>query len=177
MAPNLWRPSRWASTCCALSAVAGRVRLVRAACALAAHEPGARLRSVRPFRRLQVEDRLDVDLAPMLGFVLSLLVFLVSSNLFGLKQLGMLVDRPTGYSCGGKGNAVPIGITSSGEIYFDNRIVDLRAVRARVEHKHREDPTLRVLIVTDQHAETGLLTEVVDQVRLGGIRDITLTTN
>jgi hypothetical protein len=31
--------------------------------------------------------------------------------------------------------------------------------------------------VTDRDAETGRLTEVVDQVRLGGIRDITFSTN
>jgi biopolymer transport protein ExbD len=119
-----------------------------------------------------------IDLAPMLDFVLNLLIFFIITAVF-VKELGLMVNRPAGgevQSTSGS-STIPINITAAGEIYVDNRVVDLRAVRANVERLYAVNPKSGVLIVTDKNAETGILTQVVDEVHLGGIYNITFTTN
>jgi biopolymer transport protein ExbD len=116
-----------------------------------------------------------IDLAPMLDFVLNLLIFFIIAAVF-TKELGLPLNRP-GRPDGSGGKVTPISITATNEIYVDGRLVDLRAVRANVERLRSADPETGVLIVADRNAETGTLTQVVDQVRLGGTYNITFSTN
>jgi biopolymer transport protein ExbD len=120
-----------------------------------------------------------IDLAPMLDFVLNLLIFFIITAVF-VRELGLSVNRPQGdvNTTPPKDGAgtIPISITATGEIYVDNRVVDLRAVRPNVERLFAVNPKSGVLIVTDKDAETGVLTQVVDQVHLGGIYNITFST-
>jgi biopolymer transport protein ExbD len=115
-----------------------------------------------------------IDLAPMLDFVMNLLIFFIITAVFA-KQLGMPVTRP---SSGGVGAAskeagsMLIAIDPTGEITIDDRIVDVRAVRANVERMHALKPENGVMIVADAKAGTGILVEVVDQVRQGGVENV-----
>jgi biopolymer transport protein ExbD len=120
-----------------------------------------------------------IDLAPMLDFVLNLLSFFIITA-GDNRELCLSVNRPQGDPSAvnnKEGGSIPISITASGEIYVDNRIVDVRAVRPNVERLFAVNPKAGVLIVTDKNAETGILTQVVDQVHLGGIYNITFSTN
>ena len=120
-----------------------------------------------------------IDLAPMLDFVLNLLIFFIITAVF-VKELGLAINRPQGSTEPTKSNelgSIPISITANGEIYVDNRVVDLRAVRPNVERLFAVNPKAGVLIIADRDAETGVLTQVVDQVHLGGIYNITFSTN
>ena len=51
-----------------------------------------------------------------------------------------------------------------------------QAVRANVERMSAINPESGVLILAQERAPTGTLVEVVDQVRLGGIENITFST-
>ena len=89
-----------------------------------------------------------------------------------------MMNRPGGTvtaAAGGAGS-IPITILAAGEIWVEGRVVDLRAVRANVERLHAVNPNNGVLIVADPTAPTGLVVEVVDQVHLGGIYNITFST-
>ena len=127
----------------------------------------------------QVGESHSIDLAPMLDFVLNLLIFFIITAVF-VKEMGLSVNRPSGDTqmtkADGSGS-IPISITASGEIYVDNRVVDIRSVRPNVERLFAVNPKAGVLIVADKDAETGVLTQVVDQVHLGGIYNITVSTN
>ena len=72
--------------------------------------------------------------------------------------------------------SIQIQILESGEIWVDNRPVDVQAVRANVERMSAINPESGVLILAQERAPTGTLVEVVDQVRLGGIENITFST-
>jgi biopolymer transport protein ExbD len=50
-------------------------------------------------------------------------------------------------------------------------------VRANVERMSAIDPETGVLVMADEHAPTGTVVEVVDQVHLGGIYNITFSTS
>jgi Biopolymer transport protein len=117
-----------------------------------------------------------IDLAPMLDFVLNLLIFFIITAIF-VKEFGISVNRPQELAqSNSEGSSIQIQVLSSGEVFVDNRLVDIRAVRANVERLKALKPEAGVLVLADSAAQTGVLMSVVDQVRLGGIYDITFST-
>jgi len=119
-----------------------------------------------------------IDLAPMLDFVTNLLIFFIITAVF-VKESGVEVNRPTGaeqQQQDTESKSITIQILDNGEVWIDNREVDVRAVRANVERVSAVDPQRGVLVIATEHAPTGTLVEVVDQVHLGGIYNITFST-
>jgi biopolymer transport protein ExbD len=118
-----------------------------------------------------------IDLAPMLDFVINLLIFFIITAVF-VKESGLLVNRPTAFEQQQENEleSIQVQILNNGEIWVDNRVVDARAVRANVERLSAVSPDAGVLIIAQEEAPTGVLVQVVDQVHLGGIYDITFTT-
>jgi biopolymer transport protein ExbD len=124
-----------------------------------------------------VQESTGIDLAPMLDFVVNLLIFFIITAVF-VKESGLEVNRPTSFEQPDESDAesIQIQILEDGEIWVDNRAVDVRAVRANVERMSAVNPDSGVLILAQERAPTGVLVEVVDQVHLGGIYNITFTT-
>jgi biopolymer transport protein ExbD len=120
-------------------------------------------------------DHHGIDLAPMLDFVINLLIFFIITAVF-VKDSGLDVRRPTSVDDRGAKPAPTIAIFASGEITIDGRSVDARAVRANIERIRATDPSAGVVIVAEAHAPTGTLVGVVDEIHLGGIDDITFST-
>jgi biopolymer transport protein ExbD len=124
-------------------------------------------------RHYRQEETSGIDLAPMLDFVMNLLIFFIITAVF-TKELGLTLNRA--------GAAAPdttketssllVTIRASGEIWIEDRIVDVRAVRANVERLHVQKPETGVLIVADKDAAAGLVVQVVDQVRQGGVQNV-----
>jgi biopolymer transport protein ExbD len=118
-------------------------------------------------------DSTGIDLAPMLDFVMNLLIFFIITAVFA-KEMGLQVNRPSG----GAGAAeketgsLLINIDEGGEIYVGDRVVDIRAVRANVEQMHALEPDNGVLIVAHPKAGTGVVVAVTDQVRQGGVTNV-----
>jgi biopolymer transport protein ExbD len=102
-----------------------------------------------------------IDLAPMLDFVINLLIFFIITAVF-VKESGLTVNRPTSFETppeNQENKTIQIQILDNGEVWVDNRAVDVRAV-----------------ILAQDNAPTGTLVQVVDEVHLGGIYNITFTT-
>ncbi|MSQ98043.1 MAG: biopolymer transporter ExbD [Xanthomonadales bacterium] len=119
-----------------------------------------------------------IDLAPMLDFVINLLIFFIITAVF-VKEFGLNVNRPTSFEQKNKDDqkGIQIQVLNNGEIWIDGRAVDVRAVRANVERMSAIDPDTGVLLLANEQAPTGTVVEVVDQVHLGGIYNITFTTS
>jgi biopolymer transport protein ExbD len=115
-----------------------------------------------------------IDLAPMLDFVLNLLIFFIITTSF-VREAGVTVSRPTAHTAvhDESGNIL-IAIRSNGEIWMDRRQVDLREVRPTIERLHIERPEDSVVVIADKAAKSGLLAQVMDEVALGGIRDVAI---
>ena len=115
-----------------------------------------------------------IDLAPMLDFVMNLLVFFIITAVFA-KEVGIEVSRPgSGASSdtGKESKSMIVTIYGTGDIEIEGRMVDARAVRANVERMHALKPENGVMVVADAKAGTGILVEVVDQVRQGGVTNV-----
>jgi biopolymer transport protein ExbD len=123
------------------------------------------------------QEHTGIDLAPMLDFVTNLLIFFIITAVF-VKESGLEVNRPTSFEQPEEtdNESIQIQILENGEIWVDNRAVDVQAVRANVERMSAVSPESGVLILAQERAPTGTLVEVVDQVHLGGIQNITFTT-
>jgi len=119
-----------------------------------------------------------IDLAPMLDFVINLLIFFIITAVF-VKESGLIVNRPTSFETppdSEENKTIQIQVLANDEIWIDNRVIDARAVRANVERQKAIAPDSGVLIIANEQASTDIVVQVVDQVHLGGIYNITFST-
>ena len=119
-----------------------------------------------------------IDLAPMLDVVINLLIFFIITAVF-VKATAVEVSRPTGFEQPNEDDSksIQIQVLDNGEVWVDNRAVDVRAIRANVERMSAVNADSGVLILANEMAPTGVVVSVVDQVHLGGIYNITFTTS
>ena len=115
-----------------------------------------------------------IDLAPMLDFVMNLLIFFIITTSF-VKEAGIQVDKPFATTAihEDSGNIL-IAIRQNGEVWMDRRQVDLREVRPMIERLHIERPDDMVVILADKASPAGMLANVMDQVKAGGIKDVAI---
>ena len=131
-------------------------------------------------RHSDPEDPTAIDLAPMLDFVLNLLIFFIVTAVF-VQEVGMKVSRHGGGANGPASaketGSISVVVKQRGEVLVDNREVDVRAVRANVERLHAQKPDWGVMVTAEQTAPTGLLVAVIDQVRQGGVENVSFGTS
>jgi biopolymer transport protein ExbD len=120
-----------------------------------------------------LEEQHGIDLAPMLDFVLNLLIFFIVIAVF-VKEIGITVSKPNNQKSEKKAGSIFVAVRPNGEIWFEKRVVDLRAVRANVERAHAEKPDDAVVVIADKQAPTGVVVQVMDQVRQGGVENVSL---
>ena len=127
-------------------------------------------------RHVEETDETGIDLAPMLDFVLNLLIFFIITTSF-VKEAGIVVNKQEALTAESKesGNIL-IAIRPNGDIWMDKRRVDLKEVRPSIERLHVERPEDTVVIIADRESQTGVLTQVMDQVKLGGVSEVSIAT-
>ena len=129
---------------------------------------------MRSQRHVPDREETGIDLAPMLDFVLNLLIFFIITTSF-VKEAGITVNRPeTETAMHRDSGNILIAIRPNGEVWMDRRQVDLRDVRPIIERLHVERPDDTVVITADKSSTAGLLAQVMDQVKLGGIKDVAI---
>lgn len=117
----------------------------------------------------------DIDITPMLDIVFIMLIFFIVTTSF-VKESGVTVSRPSAQTAEEKkGSNILLAIRANGEIWIDRRAIDVRAVRPNIERMKAENPEGAVIIQADEFSPTGLLVKVMDQVRLAGITNISIS--
>ncbi len=125
-------------------------------------------------RRKNQEEDAGIDLTPMLDVVFIMLIFFIVTTSF-VKESGLDVNRPSASTAKKKERAsILVGISQTGDIWIQKRRVDIRSVRANIERLHAESPEGTVVIQADKMSETGILVEVMDQIRLAGVESISV---
>ena len=125
-------------------------------------------------RHLPAQDDTEIDMTPMLDIVFIMLIFFIVTTSF-VKEAGVTVSTPQAQTAAQQENAnIFIAITAEGEVWIDRRPVDPRSVRAIVARLHADNPEGSVIIQSDEAAATGMLVEVMDQVRLAGVEGIAI---
>jgi biopolymer transport protein ExbD len=113
-----------------------------------------------------------LNMTPLIDMVFILLIFFAVNASF-VKEAGVEIERPSARSAVIQEQAnIMIAVTENGEVWVDRQRVDPRSVRGHVERLHAENPEGAVVILADDKSQTGLVIEVLDQVRLAGIENV-----
>lgn len=118
-----------------------------------------------------------IELTPMLDVVFIMLIFFIVTTSF-VKESGIEVSRPNATSAEKQERAsIFIAIDNKGQIWLQKRKLEIDAVRANIEKLHAESPEGTVVIQADKQSETGILVKVMDQIRLAGVKNISVATS
>lgn len=115
---------------------------------------------------------MDINITPMLDIVFIMLIFFVVTTSF-VKETGIDPRRPVAETTAPQPRAnILIGIDPQGSIYMNSRAVSLADVRRLVEETVNEIPESSAILIADEVAPSGVMLDVMDQVRLGGVAKI-----
>ena len=125
-------------------------------------------------RRHAATDEAEINITPMLDIVFIMLIFFIVTTSF-VKETGVDPSRPTAETAATKprGNIL-IGVDVNDRIWMNKRNVSLSEIRQQVEDAVTENPESSAIIVSDRESATGLVIEIMDQVRLGGVTEIAI---
>jgi biopolymer transport protein ExbD len=125
-------------------------------------------------KRKRSSDALEINMGPLIDLVFLLLIFFLVTTTF-VKETGLEVHRPSAKTAERKEKStILIGISKEGTIYMENRIIDIRSVRANVEKLLAENPESGVIVVADKKSQTGVSVNVIDQCRLAGAKGVSI---
>jgi len=123
-------------------------------------------------RRDKPVDEMDINITPMLDIVFIMLIFFIVTTSF-VRETGIDPQRPVAETATEQGHAnILIGIDSDGQIWVNRQIVQVSDVRLLVENAVNENPESSAVLITDEEAATGIMLDIMDQVRLGGVANI-----
>ncbi len=116
----------------------------------------------------------NVNLTPLIDMVFILLIFFLVTASF-TKESGIEVDRPSAKTATRQEQGtLIIGVNEIGEVWIEGKKVKLRSVRAHVERLTAQNPEGTVIIMADKKSNTGVTIDVLDQVRLAGVSNVSI---
>jgi len=117
---------------------------------------------------------IELNMGPLMDLVFLLLIFFIVTTTF-VKETGIEVHRPSAKTASKQvKSTILIGVSKEGTIYMENRIIDVRAVRANIEKALAETPEAGVIVVADKKSNTGVVVNVIDQCRLAGAKGVSV---
>ena len=127
---------------------------------------------MRPQRHAPESEDHGIDLAPMLDFMTNLLIFFIITTSF-VKEAGISVNKEEALTAEARehGN-IMIAVTPAGDLWMDRQQVDFRRMRTMIERLAIERPDDSVVILADKASRAGVVARVMDEVKLGGIRNV-----
>jgi len=121
------------------------------------------------------EEESEINITPMMDIVFIMLIFFIVTTSF-IKETGIDPNRPEAETAkrAELGNIL-IAIAPNDRIWMNKTPIELEAVKIMMELAHAENPESSVVVVADELASTGLVLDVMDQIRLSGISKISLS--
>ena len=125
-------------------------------------------------RRRKPEEEGEINITPMLDIVFIMLIFFIVTTSF-VKEPGIDPVRPYAMTAATKerGN-IMIAVSHEDQIWMNKNRVELAGVRQLVEAARAENPESSVIIVADESASTGIVIDLMDQVRAAGVTSVAL---
>jgi biopolymer transport protein ExbD len=117
-----------------------------------------------------------LDIAPLVDVVLNLLLFfMLTYHLIDEPAIKVrLPDSRTAESMTEISRTITI--TKNGELYFMDRRVDLKNLRAAIQNSLLERKKGFLRIKADKEVDVGLLVSVIDEVRLSDVKTFSIVT-
>ena len=126
-------------------------------------------------RRHAHTEEAEINITPMLDIVFIMLIFFIVTTSF-TKETGADVIKPEAdQAISLRNGTILIGIKSNDDIWMSKRLIELREVRQMVERAKSENPEGSVVIIADKGSKIGVVTQVMDQVRLAGVEGVSIS--
>ena len=126
-------------------------------------------------RRRARQDDTEINITPMLDIVFIMLIFFIVTTSF-TKETGADISKPLAdQAVRLQKGTILVGIRSNDEIWMNKRNIEIREVRSMVERAKAENPEGSVVIVADKGSRIGVVTQVMDQVKLAGVQGIAIS--
>ncbi len=110
------------------------------------------------------QDRIDVNISPMIDMVFILLIFFIVTTVFveekGLRANNLGLDGDPSLT-----EQIKLLVSSQGQIYSEGREIGLGGVRATVRNRMQRD-LLPVLVEVESGAPSGIMVRVMDEVKI-----------
>jgi biopolymer transport protein ExbD len=125
-------------------------------------------------RHAENPEEAEINITPMMDIVFIMLIFFIVTTSF-VRETGIDPNRPEAVTAieQERGN-IHIGVSADDQIWMEQRPIELAAVRRMVEQARSEIPESTVIILADEGASTGVVIDLMDQIRLGGILNISV---
>jgi len=126
-------------------------------------------------RHKSAEEEADIDMTPMLDIVFIMLIFFIVTTSFA-KEKALEVQRPKDQQqqTNNKSNAVSILIDETGQIFMNNRLVDIERVNANIQNYLAEVETDIAVVKAAKGAPHGIVVRVLDQAAEAGISTLSV---
>ena len=122
----------------------------------------------------EADEEDSIDVTPMLDVVFIMLIFFIVTASF-VKESGLDVNRPDADTAEQKDRAnILVAISPEGDVWIDQRKVQMSSVRANIERLHAENPQGSVVIQADRKADTEHLVSVMDAARQAGVYNVSI---
>ncbi len=126
-------------------------------------------------RRHAHHEEAEINITPMLDIVFIMLIFFIVTTSF-TKETGASIVKPVAEQAVALQNGtILIGVRPNDEIWMAKRQIELREVRQMVERAKAENPEGSVVIIADKGSKIGVVTQVMDQVRLAGVEGVSIS--
>ena len=123
---------------------------------------------------LGAEESMDINISPLIDMVFILLIFFIVTTVF-VEETGVEVEKPEAASALQLDrNSVLIAVTSKGQVVYGGKEIGVNGVRAIVRRLTNKEE-IPVIVQVDEGANAGLVVRVIDESKLGGAKNISLS--
>ena len=116
----------------------------------------------------------DINISPLIDMVFILLIFFIVTTVF-VEEKGMAVNKPSPVSANNLDkDTVVFLLTGNGEVIYNESDIGVGGVRAIVRQETAREQ-LPVIINVEEGALAGLVVRVIDESKLAGAENISLS--
>ena len=125
--------------------------------------------------RKRAAEEAEINITPMLDIVFIMLIFFIVTTSF-VKEMGVDLDRPSNAPVKEqkRSEVIAVRIDATGQLFVDDRLVHMGAVRANIMSGLARKPDATVVVIADRDADSGYIVYVVDQARDAGATKVSL---
>lgn len=129
-------------------------------------------------RRFAQKKKARIEIIPMIDTMFFLLVFFMVATMSMTVMRGLPVNLPQGKSQDNRqvSETRAVTITPEGALYLDKSPVGLSDLARRLRAEAETDPDALVIINADESVSHGKVVEVMDMVKLAGIKRLAIAT-
>jgi biopolymer transport protein ExbD len=130
------------------------------------------------FRRNMEEPdgAIELNLIPLIDVIMFLLIFFISTTSF-IEEPGVQVEKQRAVSAKQLAkNSIIFAVTADGKVAYGGKEVGLGGVRSTVKRLCSKE-ALPVVIQTDLNSRSGMIIRVLDEAKLGGAKEVSISTD